>query len=252
MSLNIYICEDDNIQRKMIEEIIEFKIDDDKETSEIVLSTGNPKEILDYKFTDNEFNLYFLDIEIKNSEINGFDLASKIRERDPMGYIVFVTTHSEMSILTFKYRIEALDFIIKDDIKEIERGICNCIDEVNKKIKNSCNNKNNYFKFKDITSKNNIIPYENILFFETIKHSSRKIKMVCLNKEIEFSYKIGELALKLGDDFFQCHRSIIANIKNVEQIDSSNGRLVFCNGQICEIGKKQIKELKKYIELKNK
>ena len=40
-------------------------------------------------------------------------LGDMIRQRDPLCSIIFVTTHAEMTYLTFMYKI-ALDFIIKD------------------------------------------------------------------------------------------------------------------------------------------
>lgn len=56
-------------------------------------------------------------------------LAHKIRETQPRCCIVFVTTHSEMSFMTFSYRIEAMDFIIKDDIGKLEERMLQCIEQ---------------------------------------------------------------------------------------------------------------------------
>lgn len=48
--------------------------------------------------------------------MNGFELAQEIRKFDPRGFIIFITTHAELSYMTFTYKVEALDYIIKDDI----------------------------------------------------------------------------------------------------------------------------------------
>ena len=52
------------------------------------------------------------------ADINGINLGEEIRQLDPTGYIIFITTHAELSHLTFKYKVEALDYIIKDDFSE--------------------------------------------------------------------------------------------------------------------------------------
>lgn len=249
MSLNIYICEDNEIQRELITDIIEVKICEYNNGANLIISSSNPEDILREIKLEKGNNIYFLDIELKNSEFNGIELARMIREKDSMGYIVFVTTHSEMSILTFKYKLEALDFIKKDNVEDMKKSLINCIDDVNKRIESSNTRTEKYFKFKDITGKNNIIPYDNILFIETIKMSSRKVRIVCINKEIEFASKIVELKNSLGEDFFQCQRSILVNIRKIVQIDSIRCEIKLINGQICEISKQKIKDINKRINL---
>ena len=54
------------------------------------------------------------------SDINGIKLGSEIRKYDPIGNIIFVTSHSELTYLTFVYKVSAMDFIFKDDPKKRE------------------------------------------------------------------------------------------------------------------------------------
>ena len=58
--------------------------------------------------------------------MTGLTLAQEIRKYDPRGFIIFVTTHSEMSYMTFIYKLEALDFILKDEPKELPKIILHC------------------------------------------------------------------------------------------------------------------------------
>lgn len=62
--------------------------------------------------------------------MNGLVLANKIREYDSRGFIIFITSHSEMSFLTFKYKVEALDFILKDHPQYLQQQICECMEHV--------------------------------------------------------------------------------------------------------------------------
>ena len=54
------------------------------------------------------------DIQLE-ADINGIKLGSEIRKYDPIGNIIFVTSHSELTYLTFVYKVSAMDFIFKDD-----------------------------------------------------------------------------------------------------------------------------------------
>lgn len=56
--------------------------------------------------------MLFLDIQLE-ADINGIKLASEIRKHDPVGNIIFVTSHSELTYLTFVYKVAAMDFILK-------------------------------------------------------------------------------------------------------------------------------------------
>ena len=114
--LNIVICEDNNIQRSTIEKFIKNSIAKNDFSFRIKLSTNDPEVVL--KNIGNG-DIYFLDVDL-NNKINGFKLAERIRNIDSLGYIIFITTHSELTYLTFKYRVEAMDFILKDNINEIE------------------------------------------------------------------------------------------------------------------------------------
>ena len=131
--LNVFICEDNTIERNKFEKIIKDIIMIENLDMDVSLSTGNPEDILSYLDNNSVSGLYFLDIDLKN-KINGLKLAEKIREYDPRGFIVFVTTHTEMSYLTFIYKVEAMDYIIKDNYPNIRKRIHECILNANKKF----------------------------------------------------------------------------------------------------------------------
>ncbi len=96
----------------------------------LLISTDNPEELIEQLKKSENTGLYFLDIDLKSSK-NGLMLAKEIREYDPRGFIVFITSHSEMSFITFQYKVEALDFILKNDPHQLQHRICECIENVN-------------------------------------------------------------------------------------------------------------------------
>ena len=123
--IDIYVCEDVSEQRELFVQYIQKAILIQEYDMNMKISTWNPEEIIREVEKSENTGLYFLDIDL-GTEKNGLHLAQEIREYDPRGFIVFVTSHSEMSFLTFQYKVEALDFILKDEPKELQKRICDC------------------------------------------------------------------------------------------------------------------------------
>lgn len=101
--INVFVCEDNKEQREKFTKAIEDIIMIENFDMEMTLSTENPKGVIDYLKNNDVSGLYFLDVDLK-SDINGIKLAEIIREYDPRGFIVFVTTHAEMSYLPLYIR----------------------------------------------------------------------------------------------------------------------------------------------------
>ena len=78
--------------------------------------------------------MLFLDIQLE-ADINGIKLASEIRKHDPVGNIIFVTSHSELTYLTFVYKVAAMDFIFKDDPDELKSRIIDCLETSESRLK---------------------------------------------------------------------------------------------------------------------
>jgi two-component system response regulator AgrA len=239
--LNIFICEDNNKQRdrfiKLVEDIIMIENLDMK----LALSTENPNDILDYLSNNEGTGLYFLDIDLK-STINGIQLAEKIREFDPRGFIVFITTHAEMSYLTFIYKVEAMDYIIKDNYDNIRERIHQCITNANTKYSSKTTELQKNFTIK-VDDKIINVEYDKILFFETSKNI-HKVVLHAENRQVEFYSQMKEIEDKLGDDiFYRCHKSFIVNKNKIKEIDVKNRIAYMSNGDECLISTRLIKGL---------
>ncbi|HHO5405108.1 TPA: DNA-binding response regulator [Staphylococcus aureus] len=101
--MKIFICEDDPKQRENMVTIIKNYIMIEEKPMEIALATDNPYEVLEQAKNMNDIGCYFLDIQL-STDINGIKLGSEIRKHDPVGNIIFVTSHSELTYLTFVYK----------------------------------------------------------------------------------------------------------------------------------------------------
>ncbi|WP_238883402.1 LytTR family DNA-binding domain-containing protein [Clostridium sp. YIM B02551] len=239
--LNVFICEDDASQRENFKRIIENIITIEDFDMWLALETGNPNELVEYVSNHKGRGLYFLDVDL-SSDINGIDLAVEIRKQDPNGYIVFVTTHGELSYLTFQYKIEAMDYIVKDDFENLKNKIHECIKEADKRYHiKTADEKRFYIKIGDKVIN---IEFNKILFFET-SNVIHKIILHGVDRQIEFYSKMKELEEMLDNNFYRCHKSYIVNKTNIKEIDLKNRIAYMVNGEECYISSRYIKGLVK-------
>ena len=109
----VYVCEDNPVQLKMIREIIEKLIFIEDYHMEIQCAAIHPEQLLNHLTPGIPTGIYFLDIDL-NGKMNGLQLAEKIRQYDPYGFLIFITAYYELWKLTFEYKVSAFDFINKN------------------------------------------------------------------------------------------------------------------------------------------
>ncbi|AKN29995.1 histidine kinase [Clostridium carboxidivorans P7] len=229
--IKIYICEDIEEHRNRIRGIVKDIILEEELDMTIEIASPNPMEVLNKaKENDKDVSLYFLDVGL-NSDINGITLASKIREFDEKGFIVFVTTHGEMSYLTFTYKVEAMDYIIKDDYSNMAEKIKQCILETKKRYLKSDEDDGEIFTIRKEDKVINI-KYKDILFFET-SDTIHKIILHAINRQVEFYGKMKDIEETLDERFVRFHRAYLVNKDNISEIDKKNRIIHMVNGEIC-------------------
>ncbi len=222
----VYVCEDNEIQSEKMDDVLCSIIKAENLDMEIGCITGNPEEIIRTIKQENNPSIFFLDIDL-GCDMNGLELAMEIRRMLPRCYIVFVTTHSEMSFLTFSYKVEALDFILKDNPDDFRNRVYQCIMQAIKrnKIENTNEIKKLTLKIGDHVR---IIPLDEIKFFE-VASEGRKISVHGTNFIMEFPGKLKDIEKSVDEKFVRCHRGFIVNTDYVEDVDI-NGRIVHMQG----------------------
>ena len=238
--LNIFICEDNDTQRRAIVQTIQNTVLIEELDMELVLDTGNPYALLEKARGSQNTGIYFLDINL-GSDMNGMKLAQQIRLLDPRGFIIFITAHSELSFMTFQYRVEAMDFVLKDNPAEAKVKIRECLLNAMERYSLQTNKVHKVYTIEAGGRKIHI-DYEDILFFET-SGNIHKIILHAKDRQIEFSGTIKELTGTLGDSFVRCHRSFLANKNNINEIDVKKRTIRFSNGETCLMSTRMMKRL---------
>lgn len=239
--MDIVICEDDVIQLESIKKTIENYAVMEDNGMRVVLATTNPTDVV--TFLENKTaDCYFLDIDLKH-EITGIALGSKLRENDPIASLVYITTHAEMSFLTFIYKLAALDFIIKDNADTLKEKLLSTLKEAYRRYV-KMGEQDNFQKLQIKTAgRTRNIDFENIYFFEA-SPDSHKIILHLENEYIEFYGRLKNFE-ELHPNFYRCHKSFIVNKTKIQNIDTKDRTIYLENGEVCYASARLIKGLVK-------
>jgi len=240
--LRILICEDDPKQRTRIETIVNKYILSNDFDMDLALSVDNPAALLEYLETQQvKSGLYFLDVDLQ-SDLNGIELGAEIRKLDVSATIVFITSHANLLPQVFQYKIEAMEYIVKDSPPaEIEKRVTECLQLAYQRYLDGKHTQIKYFTAK-IGDQMLNIPYDDILFFESGIAQQRKLLLHKVNSELEFRGIIKDVS-NLGLPFFRCHQSFVVNLNHVQHVSTANREIKMAGGTIVPVARQKIAEL---------
>ena len=231
--LNVVLCDDNLNTLERLEKMLENIFIQNSYDADIVLSSSNVSEILE--FVDrNRVDVLFLYINLKSS-ITGLDIAKKVRERNKNLYLIFTTAHLEYVLLAYKYK--TFDFLAKPiTLSRLEDTIKRLFDDIEGLPK----------RYIKIDNKNTIID-ENVI--EYIKRDGMKLVFHSDSKDYEAYSSFNKIQSNLPNNFVRCHKSFIANINLIKDVDPVVNKISFSDNTFCDIGPKYKKN---FMEVLNK
>lgn len=252
MTIKVYIAEDNLEQRKQIKEAVKNYQLFSEWDLEIASTASTGEDLLASIDRENQWNIYFLDITLaENTKFNnGFILAQEIRNFDPFGFIIFITVRSELSFLTFQYRVQALDFIIKEPTINIQERVHSCLKTVEQRL--SLLYKGQNIKLNTGSETISFI-IEDILYISANK--GHILSLYTKQKEYEiYQETLTRLQEQLEEPFIRCHRSFLVNTKYVIKISRDFSTLELEDGTIIPVSVRKRSSLKhlqsKYVSAK--
>lgn len=247
--LSIFICEDD-LTQQVIGKIIRNYIMIEDLDMELVLTTDDPKIVLEHvKNKSVTGGLYFLDVDL-NHEIDGIELAIQLKLLDSLAKIVYVTSHGELAFSTFKHKIEALDYIVKDaDLEELKNKIVQCVQIAHdRQLITSCQKSNKHYFVVKTAAKSEIIPLNEIMFFET-STIRNQLLLHLKNRKLHFRGTMKEVESH-NPAFIRVHHAIVANKHSIKFIDAKRMEIEFVNGEKCLVSVRKLNALEKALSNK--
>jgi len=234
--LDIYICEDRTEQRTAIAAFISDYCKTHKLDATLALSTHSPAEVMaHFMGQDKNPALFFLDIGLQ-AEINGIELARQIREQAAPNrkvFIVFLTVHTEMALMTFQYQVEALDFIAKDSPDNVKKKIAACIRTALKRQVGISRTKTVQIS---VDKKALMLDMDEIIYIETT-HVRHKLRLHTKNRAIEFNAELKQMEAQLDDRFIRPHKSYIINKDKIAAVDKREKVVTMITGSTCPISR---------------
>lgn len=236
----IYICDDNEIHLLKVKEIIQEEILSNDYEMNIEKCYLSSEELIFDTVKSNKKSIYFLDVEVDGTK-NGFKIASEIRELQPNCFIIFVTSHFELAYDVFNYRVEPLDYIVKEiNTENVKKRISDCLITIHNRV---CSKVKDGEKFSIKIGRANISEYlSNIISFEKVQGSDRVI-MTTKEEKIEFYASIVNIAVNLNDDFCRCKRNYIINKRYIDFVDKNKKMIYMKDGSVFSYSSKMAKEL---------
>lgn len=173
-----------------------------------------------------KIDLLFLDIEM--AEMDGMEVAKKIREKNTNIQLVFVTNFP--NYVFDGYTVDALGYIMKPAKKEqLNEIITRAITNLYKKSEEIyiIQNKDGMYK----------IPMDNILYFYSEK---RQVYCVTSDNKYGFYSKLDEVVENINDDFVRIHQRYLINSKHIDLIKTE---FVYINDEALPVSRSYQKEI---------
>ena len=232
--LNFIICDDEIHMINKLSQLFEKAFLKNDFDAKIVLKTSNYKELLSF-MSSNLVNVVVLDIEFKNSKLNGLNIAEEIRKVNKDCYIIFITSHFEYIMEAYDYKTFAYLFKNSISIDTLSDTLKRLFDDIS----------GTSTKFIKIDGKGTFLDLNDVHFIEKngmklIYHTSHEI--------FETYNSFSKIADLLPNKFVRCHKSFIANVNNIVHISLADSSITFKNDEICYIGPKYKNSLMEVID----
>ncbi|CEH34827.1 LytR/AlgR family response regulator transcription factor [Romboutsia lituseburensis] len=203
--LKIAICEDEIEQQKILKQYLEQILNQISNKYEILFF--NSGEALFKNYPQN-IDIFLLDIHM--DELNGMEVAKRIRQIDKKEVEIIFTT-SLIEYIQEGYEVRAYRYLLKPiKLENLKKHIISCVKEVNRNKSSyiAINEKNDAYKLK----------ISDITYIEIQK---REMTIHTINKDYIINSSMSKMENELSKyNFYRCHKSFMVNIdfiKNIKQ-----------------------------------
>ena len=222
--LNIAICDDEEIIREQIKELIEKEIPGIcvglYETGDALLAAGK------------QFDIVFLDIQMEGTD--GIETAKRLRQREEDTILIFITGIREYVFQAFD--VAAFHYLLKpieaDKFREVFWRAGRELEKRKSKRRETV--------FIKTRNRSFSLEKDSILYIES---RGKKVEIHTTGETIEVYASMNEMEGQLGDGFFRCHRGYLVNMAYVAEYDSES--ITLNNGEYVYLAKEKYGEFVK-------
>lgn len=220
--INIAIVEDEKVQAEILEKYV-LKWAREKNIRAIIKKFYNAESFEFSWSMDKRYDVILLDIQMEGQ--NGVELAKKIRKKDDILNIIFITGIADY--IGVGYDVSALNYLIKPIKKE---KLCECLDKCITKIPKRQNS-----ILLDTKRGIERVIQSDIVYIEAFAHF---IEINTINNKYMVKKKISAIEKELDQSIFvRCHRSYIVGAKYIKRIKGN--QLELDNGDVIPVSRRR-------------
>lgn len=193
----------------------------------VTFKSTNSTDMIDF-ISKNKVDVVLLDINLKSNK-SGLELAKAIRNMHRNTYIIFTTGHLEYAMVAYKFR--TFDYLAKPiTYDRLEDTIIRLFEDINTAPK----------RYIKIDNKNTLVDAAEVIY---IKRDGMKLVFHTANRDYETYSSFNKFQDKLPKNYMRCHKSYVANISQIRDVEPVSGVITFNDGSTCDIGPKYKSEL---------
>lgn len=206
MKYKIAICDDEQNQIEYITLIVASWSAHEGHSCEIRTFASAEAFLFEYE-EDKAYDILLLDVEMKN--MNGIELAKRIRKDNNRAEIIFITSHFEF--VGEGYEVDALHYLIKPiSAEKLTQVLTKAAEKISVEppsVVISCEGET-------------VKLYESDIFYvESFLHY---IVIHTKDKEYKIKENMSVFENKVSDDFYRIHRSYLVSLKHITRISRTS------------------------------
>ena len=220
--LNFVLCDDNYSVLDRLAKMLEAIFINNNIDAKIGLKSQTAYDVINYT-EHNKVDVLILDINLK-SETNGCDIANIVRQKNKDVYLIFTTGHLEYALLAYKYK--TFDYLPKPIVDEkLEETILRLVDDM----------KRTPSKFIRLNNNKTIINQDDVNY---IKKDGMKLVFCTDTRTYETYSSFNKIQNCLPENFVRCHKSYIANVSKIKNVNYTKNTISFSHNESCSIGAK--------------
>jgi len=203
--INLVICDDEQVQRDYVRSLVAKWAQEQG----LVLNVSEYPSAESFLFAYEEnkaVDILILDIQME--EMDGVELAKRVRAGNKEVQIIFVTGY--MEYISDGYEVEALHYLLKPVSEEKLTSI------LNRAVEKLAYNERAFYV--NHSGESVRIPMYEIKYFE-VRHN---YVTIYANEEYTIKKTLGEIEKELDDSFFRTGRSYIVNLKFIRKVTKTD------------------------------
>lgn len=230
MILKIAIVDDDMIFLKKMQKIIQDFFKDKKVITTIDIFQSH--KLLLYELSeDTYYDLFLLDIETQDGDINGMNMAKKIREVNKSSILIFITSHMKYTLEAFK--VSTFRYLSKLNLDlELGEALDNVLEEFRLR-------ENKFYLIETITKYIKLYYIDIYYIYKVGKYSI----IVSTIGEYKVRKSLNQVYDELNsEEFIFIERGYIANIIHIDRMEKE--KVYMDNDITLKVGRPQVHNVK--------